>query len=103
MSDSDLIYNRRSIRLKRYDYSSEGLYFITICTYKEQCIFGEIMNKKMHLNAAGKIAFNEWIKSGEIRSEIYLDEFVVMPNHFHAIVEIKNINELCPSVRPPGR
>ncbi|WP_421918351.1 transposase [Marinifilum sp.] len=81
-------HNRRSIRLKNYDYSKAGLYFITLCTANRENIFGEILNKKMHLNSFGKIATEEWEKTPEIRKNISLDEYIIMPNHFHAIISI---------------
>ena len=80
--------NRKSIRLKNYDYSQEGAYFITICTHQRGCLFGNIVNEEMHLNELGKIIQTEWIKSDEIRSEIEIGEFVIMPNHIHGIVII---------------
>lgn len=80
--------NRRSIRLKGYDYSQEGLYFITLCIENKTHLFGEIEDKVLQLNIFGKIAVEEWLKTTEIRNNIRLHEFVVMPNHFHAIIEI---------------
>ena len=82
------IHHRCSIRLKGYDYSRAGFYFITICTQNWQHLFGEIADGEMILNDAGRIAYNEWVRTPEIRSEIQLGEFVVMPNHFHGIVKI---------------
>jgi REP-associated tyrosine transposase len=81
-------FNRRSIRLKNYDYSSAGLYFITLCTTDRKNIFGEIIHGKMHLNAMGKIADEEWKKTPEIRKNTSLGAFITMPNHFHAIISI---------------
>jgi type I restriction enzyme S subunit len=85
-------HHRRSIRLKDYDYSQAGAYFITICTQDRQCLLGEVVNGEMQLNEMGKIVADEWKRSVEIRQEIALDEFVVMPNHIHGIVEIKQSN-----------
>ena len=82
------IHHRRSIRLKGYDYSQKGLYFITICTQHRSHVFGKIEKGKMILNEYGEIAAEEWEKSEEIRNEI--DEYVVMPNYFHGIVEIND-------------
>ncbi|ATA73889.1 MULTISPECIES: transposase [Capnocytophaga] len=82
------IHKRRSIRLKGYDYSREGLYFITICCQNREHYFGEIVDGKMQLNEIGKIAYNEWINTETIRKNVVLHSFVVMPNHFHAIIEI---------------
>jgi len=81
-------HHRRSIRLKGYDYSQEGLYFITICVQGRACLFGEIENGKMVLNAAGKMVELEWLKLPERFKNIELHEYMVMPNHFHAILEI---------------
>ncbi len=80
--------HRRSIRLKGFDYTQPGSYFVTIVSYRRLSIFGKIIDGVMHLNAWGKIANAEWLKTAEIRREIALDEFIVMPNHFHAIVNI---------------
>jgi putative transposase len=82
------IHHRRSIRLKGYDYSTKGAYFLTLCTYQNECLFGEIINGEMYINEYGQIVTEEWMQSSIIRKEIELDESVVMPNHFHAIVFI---------------
>ncbi len=84
-------HHRRSIRLKGYDYSSAGAYFITICAYQRACLFGEIVDGMMQLNEFGQIVADEWLKSSEIRREIALDEWVVMPNHIHGIVFIQPV------------
>lgn len=65
--------HRRSIRLKGYDYSQTGVYFVTICTYRRECLFGEINNGVMSLNEFGEIVRDEWIKTEIIRSKIKLD------------------------------
>jgi REP element-mobilizing transposase RayT len=83
-----LIHNRHSIRLQGYDYSSEGVYFLTICTYQHQQLFGKIEYGIMYLNQYGQIVRDEWEKSAIIRAEIELGEYVIMPNHMHAIVFI---------------
>ncbi len=82
------IHNRRSIRLKGYDYSQAGLYFITICCQNRDCFFGEILNNEMILNDAGKMVDDEWLKLRERFPNIQLHEYIIMPNHFHAILEI---------------
>ncbi|MGL5836812.1 MAG: hypothetical protein ACRC1Z_26815 [Waterburya sp.] len=66
--------DHRSIRLPEYDYSQSGIYFVTICTYHKQCLFGDIENGKMYLNQIGNIVREEWLKSAQIRREIELDE-----------------------------
>lgn len=80
--------NRQSIRLRGYDYSAEGAYFITIVCKDRLHWFGDITDGEMRLSDAGKIVEKEWLRGGELRSEITLDAFVVMPNHFHGIAVI---------------
>ncbi len=77
---------RRSIRLPDYDYSSEGAYFGTICTKNRECLFGEIRNGEMILNEAGKMVQTVWRDLPKRFPFIELDQFVVMPNHFHGIL-----------------
>ncbi|MFK8009815.1 MAG: transposase [Saprospiraceae bacterium] len=83
-------HHRRSIRLKDYDYSQEGLYFITICVQNKVCLFGKIEEGKMIFNSAGEMIEKEWLKIPERFPNTILHEYVVMPNHFHAIIEILN-------------
>src|SRR5258706_7929796 len=80
--------HRRSIRLQHYDYASAGAYFITVVTQDRECLFGDIVDGKIRLNVWGQIVHEEWEKSAQIRQEIELDAFVVMPNHIHGIVVI---------------
>jgi REP element-mobilizing transposase RayT len=81
-------HHRRSIRLKGYDYTQPGAYFITICTYQRECCLGDILDGEMVTNQFGKIAYDEWFKTAEIRKQVQLhaDEFSVMPNHVHGII-----------------
>lgn len=82
-------FHRRSIRLKGHDYSDDGFYFITICTKDRHCYFGRVVDDKMVLNEKGQIVKNEWLNTANVRQgDVILHEYVVMPNHFHAIVEI---------------
>ena len=81
-------HHRRSIRLRGYDYSQSGAYFVTICTHERQRLFGEIQRVQMALNQIGKIAAQEWLSSATIRREIELDVWVIMPDHIHGIVII---------------
>ena len=76
--------------LKGYDYSLPGIYFVTLVSSKRKEIFGQIIRRKIKLTALGKIVNYEWFHSNEIRKEIQLfeDEFVIMPNHLHGIVNI---------------
>ena len=81
-------HKRRSIRLKGYDYSRAGLYFITICCKERSCLFGHVSKEGMVLNDAGKMVETEWLKLPRRFNNIKLHDFVVMPNHFYAILEI---------------
>lgn len=81
-------YYRKSIRFQGYDYSQAGLYFITICCQDRAHLFGSIESGKMILNAFGKIAWDEWFATEEIRSNCKIHESIVMPNHIHGIIEI---------------
>ncbi|MEP0545407.1 MAG: transposase [Rhodothermales bacterium] len=80
-------HRRRSVRLRWHDYAG-GLYFVTICTHGRLPLFGEIVDGEMALSAAGDAVFEEWMRTGDIRAEVVLDAFVVMPNHVHGIIGI---------------
>ena len=80
--------NRKSARLKGYDYTSMGYYFITINSKNKRCIFGKIKDEVMYPNKLGEIIIEEWETMAKIRKNIKLHEYVVMPNHFNAVVEI---------------
>lgn len=84
------IHNRQSIRLKGYDYSQQGLYFITICCQNRACLFGEIIKDKMILNEAGNMISTEWLALKKRFHNIELHEYIVMPKHFHGLLEIVN-------------
>jgi putative transposase len=81
-------FHRRSIRLKEYDYSQTGAYFVTLVTVDRACLFGEVEAGVMRLNPFGSIVENEWRRLGERFERINLDEWVVMPNHLHGILLI---------------
>jgi len=81
---------RKSVRLKGFDYSSPGYYFITICTYERQHLFGDIVDKTMHQNDYGKIAETELLRTKEKRNYIDIEKYVIMPNHIHLLVVIKD-------------
>ncbi len=83
-------HNRVSIRLKGYDYSRAGLYFITICCHHRVPRFGVVVNGKMELNEFGKIAYAEWLKLSERFSNVELDAFQIMPDHMHGIIILNN-------------
>ncbi|MFA6400007.1 MAG: hypothetical protein WCX31_00040 [Salinivirgaceae bacterium] len=84
------IHHRRSIRLKGYDYSQEGAYFITICVHNRKCLFGKIVDHEMILNEMGQIAHDEWLKLSDRFSHFVLDVFQIMPNHMHAIIVLND-------------
>ncbi len=81
-------YRIESTRLRGWDYSREGLYFVTICTHDRAHFFGEISAGEMQLSPIGEIMAEEWQKTPQIRSNVELDAWVVMPNHLHGIVVI---------------
>lgn len=81
-------YRIESARLKGYDYSSEGSYFITICAHKMQHFFGYVADEKMHLNEIGKLAEKFWKEIPEHFPHAILDEFIIMPNHMHGIITL---------------
>nr|WP_314288660.1 transposase [uncultured Capnocytophaga sp.] len=90
------IHHRRSIRLKGYDYAQKGMYFITLCVQERECIFGTIFENRMFLNEIGQIVANEWVNTMNIRDNVIIHNFIVMPNHIHGIVEITyNKNDEC--------
>ncbi|MDQ8004684.1 MAG: transposase [Pedobacter sp.] len=85
-------FDRRSIRLKGYDYSKEGLYFVTVCCQNIAHRFGKVVNGQMVLNAAG-LMVDRWIKELENKfPDIQIDEYVIMPNHIHLIIENIGLN-----------
>jgi REP element-mobilizing transposase RayT len=90
-------FKLKSSRLQNWDYSNPGYYFITICTYNHNNFFGKIINNKMELSKMGIIAQSELLKTFEIRKNIKLHKWVIMPNHVHILMEIikqnnQNIN-----------
>lgn len=88
MSTNSNLPNRQSIRLKNYDYSQQGSYFITLVTQDRLHLFGKIEDGKMMLNSVGKIVEEEWIKTIQLRTNIALGKFVIMPDHMHMIITI---------------
>jgi putative transposase len=80
------IPRRKQLRLRGYDYSKPGRYFITICTHENACVFGEIRFGQLEHTAAGKIARECWYELPAHYAGVHLDEFTVMPNHIHGIV-----------------
>jgi len=85
-------YRISPARAQWWDYSNAGAYFVTVCTSGMECYFGEVLNGEMSLSDIGKIVESEWLKTFEMRPDMNLEigEYVVMPNHFHAIIIIGN-------------
>lgn len=83
-------YRSASARASWWNYASDGIYFITICTDNREHYFGEIVNGEISLSEMGLIIQQEWNKSFEIRTELFCDVYVIMPNHIHAILRIEN-------------
>jgi len=87
-------HRRRSIRLQGHDYSDPGAYFVTICTWDRECIFGEIIDGKMELNEYGKIAKTCLEQVPDHFRAVTIDEYMIMPNHVHGILII-NAGNIC--------
>ena len=87
-------YRIESHRLREWDYSATGYYFVTIVTANRHHVFGKVDNNAMIFSEFGAIAHHEWLYSFDIRKELILDRFVVMPNHLHAIIIIEKSNNV---------
>jgi len=85
-------YRIETTRLKEWDYSSGGFYFVTLCTRDFQCYLGEVIGEKVVLSKIGEIAYKYWLEIMEHFKNTDLDEFIVMPNHVHGIIVINNTN-----------
>ncbi len=85
--------NRKPNRLKYFDYSQAGWYFVTICTKDHKHFFGNIFKEKIVLNEIGKIANECWEEIPKHFPNVELEEFVVMPNHIHGIIIINSVGD----------
>ena len=83
-------YRVESARLRGWDYTSAGWYFVTLCTRNRECVLGEIVNGVVHLSPIGELVAREWLKTEQVRVNVALDEWVIMPNHVHGIIVIKD-------------
>jgi len=83
-------HHRRSIRLKGYNYASEGAYYVTIVTYERECLFGEILDNEMYLSAYGEIVQKWWNELIIHFPNVETGAFIIMPNHIHGIIFITN-------------
>ncbi|MBM4161168.1 MAG: transposase [Ignavibacteria bacterium] len=99
---------RQSIRLQGYDYSSEGSYYITVCTHNRECQLGDVVNDEMRLSRIGEIVWECWLEIPKHFSDVTLDEYQIMPNHVHGIVVIWGnhrrdlINQIPTGIHPAG-
>jgi putative transposase len=82
------VHHRRSIRLLGYDYRNIGAYFVTMVTFQRECLLGDVVNGEIRLSRLGQIVEEEWLRTGEVRRNVELDGFVIMPNHLHVILAI---------------
>lgn len=89
-----LKHHRRSVRLKGYDYSQAGAYFITICAQDRACLFGDVVDGEMRLNEAGRMVLDEWHALPNRFPNVDLDAFFVMPNHVHRIIVITHADSV---------
>ena len=95
MNKATELPQRKSAHLRDYDYSNPGYYFVTICTHGRSCLFGEVINDVMQLNRVGSCVTGEWLRLPDGRATVALQEFVVIPNHLHGIIELlSNISGL---------
>ena len=90
MENSHKRRNRKLIRLQGFDYSQPGLYFVTIVVKERQTLLGEIVGEEMEPNNLGRMVANTWEWLGDQYPHVELDEYVVMPNHIHGIIVIRN-------------
>ncbi|MDP2143893.1 MAG: transposase [Gallionella sp.] len=88
------IHHRRSIRLRGYDYSQAGAYFVTLCAHERACLFGAVDGDVVRLNEAGHLVQRLWDQLPEYFSGIELDAFVVMPNHVHGVVVLNDLGAM---------
>ena len=79
-------HHRRSVRFAGYDYRNAGAYFVTICAHHKRPVFGRCENGVVQLHVYGQIVAEEWERTAQSREYCSLDEWIVMPNHFHAII-----------------
>lgn len=95
--------SRKSLRLPDYDYSQPGVYFVTLCTQGRACMFGEIVDGVMVVTPVGKIVELHWLLLTEHFPNVELDAFVVMPNHFHGVLNIVDVDNIVGAGSPrPG-
>lgn len=92
--------HRRSIRLRGYDYTRAGAYFVTICTQNRECLFGNIVEGEIRLNDAGHVVQSVWNELPQHYPGVDVDAFVVMPNHIHGIIVLMDGNIVGAGLKP---
>ncbi|MBI4776080.1 MAG: hypothetical protein HY788_18210 [Deltaproteobacteria bacterium] len=95
-----MVNTRRSIRLRGYDYSTNGAYFVTICAHNRICLFGDVVNAEITLNDYGKIIGQVWCDLPNHYPEVELDASVIMPNHIHGIVVLHHDDVVGAGLKP---
>ena len=105
MTDERRLHHRRSIRLRGWDYTSAGAYFITVGTHDRICLLGDILDGKMCVNAFGTVVADTWRWLASQYPYVVLDEWCVMPNHFHGILVLtgRGGSRTAPTIKPVGR
>ena len=101
MSYNPSIHHRRSIRLKGYNYTSSGAYFVTMCTRDRACTLGDIVRGTVMLSNIGRIVAQSWMWLGDHHPYVDLDAWVIMPNHVHGIILILD-DDIVPCDRRGG-
>jgi len=86
-------YRVKTTRLSHWDYASEGLYYVTICTKDRICCLCNIKDDRVYLSEIGKIVHEEWLETPIIRPDVLLDDFIIMPNHVHGIIKLPKNND----------
>ena len=89
--------------MKGYDYAQGGVYFVTICTQGRENLFGEIKGGEMRLSGIGEVVKSEWLKTPEMRPNVTLDEWIIMPNHIHGIITIDDGRGTLPRASVEGK
>jgi len=97
-TNNDRDGERRSVRLPLYDYSADGMYFVTVCTCRHVCLFGDVERGIMVLNDIGQIVASTWREIVDHFPGVTLDEWIVMPNHVHGIVVLRGVRPPVPEV-----
>ncbi len=103
LRDTPQRHHRRSIRLRGYDYSQSGAYFVTVCTQNRKCLFGDIADGQMVLNDAGGIVAHTWRWLATQYDYVELDEWGIMPNHMHGIIVITDVCRGGSRTAPTGK